>query len=119
MRGGTAARPGGLARRCASAWTTLASLLLRCTVTEIVGRGRLEGVVLCQVDEAGPPCARAQENGEVDCDTLLLSVGLIQKTRWGPRRALPMDPVTNGAGTDVPFSRPVCRASLPAATAGG
>lgn len=48
--------PGGLARNVRQCLDDFGiPLLLRCTVTEIVGRGRLEEVVLCQVDEQGRP----------------------------------------------------------------
>ena len=101
MRGGTAARPGGLARNVRQCLDDFGiPLLLRCTVTEIVGRGRLEEVVLCQVDEQGRLCPGTERR--VDCDTLLLSVGLIPENEVGAQAGIALDPVTNGAVTD-PF----------------
>ena len=55
-------------------------------VTEIVGRGRLEGVVLCQVDEQGRLCPGTERR--VDCDTLLLSVGLIPENEVGAQAGI-------------------------------
>lgn len=94
--------PGGLARNVRQCLDDFGiPLLLRCTVTEIVGRGRLEGVVLCQVDEQGPAWCPGTER-RVDCDTLLLSVGLIPENEVGAQAGIALDPVTNGAVTD-PF----------------
>ena len=93
--------PGGLARNVRQCLDDFGiPLLLRCTVTEIVGRGRLEGVVLCQVDEQGRLCPGTERR--VDCDTLLLSVGLIPENEVGAQAGIALDPVTNGAVTD-PF----------------
>ena len=93
--------PGGLARNVRQCLDDFGiPLLLRCTVTEIVGRGRLEEVVLCQVDEQGRLCPGTERR--VDCDTLLLSVGLIPENEVGAQAGIALDPVTNGAVTD-PF----------------
>lgn len=54
----------------------------------------------------------------VDCDTLLLSVGLIPENEVGAQAGIALDPVTNGAVTD-PFLQTSVPGSLPAATAGG
>ncbi|MFR5809402.1 MAG: FAD-dependent oxidoreductase [Flavonifractor plautii] len=57
-------------------------------------------VVLCQVDEQGRLCPGTERR--VDCDTLLLSVGLIPENEVGAQAGIALDPVTNGAVTD-PF----------------
>ena len=50
-------------------------LLLSHTVVQIHGQKRLEGVTLAQVDEKRTPIAGTERR--IDCDTLLLSVGLL------------------------------------------
>ena len=50
-------------------------LLLSHTVTDIVGKGRLEKVVISKVDDNRMPIKGTEI--ELECDTLLLSVGLI------------------------------------------
>ena len=53
-------------------------LLLSHTVTEIVGKKRIEGVVVAEVDGAQRPIPGTEQ--AISCDTLLLSVGLIPQT---------------------------------------
>jgi len=53
-------------------------LLLSTTVSEIIGRERVEAVRLAPVDENKKPIA--EKSWVVECDTLLLSVGLIPET---------------------------------------
>ena len=73
-------------------------LYLRCTVTNIFGKKRLEGVELSQLDEAGQPIPGSQR--VVACDTLLLSVGLIPETEVAAQAGVTLAPKTNGAVTD-------------------
>ena len=73
-------------------------LYLRCTVTNIFGKKRLEGVELSQLDEAGQPIPGSQR--VVACDTLLLSVGLIPENEVAAQAGVTLDPKTNGAVTD-------------------
>jgi NADPH-dependent 2,4-dienoyl-CoA reductase/sulfur reductase-like enzyme len=69
-------------------------LHLSTTVVEIHGRDRLERVTVAPVDEAGAPdLARARD---VDCDTLLVSVGLIPENELSRQLRLRLDPVTAG-----------------------
>ena len=59
-------------------------LYLSHTITDIKGRERVEQVVISQVDEARRPIAGTEQT--FDCDTVLLSVGLIPEnelTRGG------------------------------------
>ncbi len=90
-------------------------LHLQTTVTRIFGARRLEGVELSQVDGAGRPIPGTGRR--VDCDTLLLSVGLIPENEIAAQAGVSLDPGSNGAVTDR-FSRPLSPGSLPAATAG-
>ena len=73
-------------------------LYLRCTVTNIFGKKRLEGVELSQLDEAGQPIPGSQR--VVACDTLLLSVGLIPENEVAAQAGVRLDSKTNGAVTD-------------------
>ena len=76
MRGRTAPRPGGLERNVVQCLYDFGiPLHLQTTVTRIFGPRRLEGVELSQVDQDGRPIPGTGRR--VDCDTLLLSVGLI------------------------------------------
>lgn len=69
-------------------------LLLSHTVTEIKGRDRVEGVVISQVDENRKPIAGTEVS--YDCDTLLLSVGLIPENELSKEAGIAIDPATNG-----------------------
>ncbi|MDF2505950.1 NAD(P)/FAD-dependent oxidoreductase, partial [Clostridium sp.] len=53
-------------------------LLLRHTITEIVGKERVEAVNICEVDEKGIVIKETEKR--YDCDTVLLSAGLIPET---------------------------------------
>jgi len=64
------------------------------TVVEIIGKNRLAGVVVARVDEAGQPIVGTETR--VDCDTLLLSVGLIPENDLSVRAGVNLNPVTNG-----------------------
>ena len=74
-------------------------LYLRCSVTNIWGRKRLEAVELSDLDDAGQPIPGTQQR--VDCDTLLLSVGLIPENEVAQQAGVALDPRSNGTVTDV------------------
>lgn len=69
-------------------------LYLSHTVTEIRGKNRVEGVVLSQVDERYNPIPGTER--VYDCDTLLLSVGLIPENELTRGAGIAMDAVTGG-----------------------
>lgn len=69
-------------------------LLLSHTVTRIVGKGRVEGVYIAKVDEQKAPIAESERF--IECDTLLLSVGLIPENELTRSQGIEMDPVTGG-----------------------
>jgi len=69
-------------------------LLLGHTVTEIRGGRRVEGVVLSRVDERFNPVAGSER--EVECDTLLLSVGLIPENELSRKAGVALDELTGG-----------------------
>ena len=73
-------------------------LHLGCTVTNILGKKRLEGVELIQLDQQGQPIPGSQR--VVACDTLLLSVGLIPENEVADLAGVSLDPKTNGAITN-------------------
>ena len=68
------------------------------TVVKIHGRSRLEGVTVAQVDENLKPIKDTFEY--VECDTLLLSVGLIPENELTGNLEVDMNPVTKGAIVD-------------------
>lgn len=69
-------------------------LLLSHTVIDIRGKGRLEKVVVAKVDENRKPIPGTEI--EYDCDTLLLSVGLIPENDLSKEAGVILDSRTNG-----------------------
>ena len=70
-------------------------LYLSHTVTNVIGSGRVEGVVISQVDENMQPIPGTEKH--FDCDTLLLSVGLVPENELTRAAGIKIDPRTNGA----------------------
>ena len=70
-------------------------LYLSHTVTDIRGHQRLEQVVVSAVDAARKPIPGTEM--VFDCDTLLLSVGLIPENELTRMAGIQIDPHTNGA----------------------
>ena len=70
-------------------------LHLSCTVTRIHGSERLEGVTIAKVDENRRPIKESEQF--IECDTLLLSVGLIPENELTRAAGIEIDPVTGGA----------------------
>lgn len=69
-------------------------LKLSHTVVEIRGKERLTGITLAQVDGRGKPIPGTEE--DYDCDTLLLSVGLIPENELSRGMGVDIEPVTSG-----------------------
>ena len=69
-------------------------LKLRHTVVDIKGRERVEGITLAQVDEHNKPIEGTEEFYE--CDTLLLSCGLIPENEISKTAGVELNPVTSG-----------------------
>lgn len=69
-------------------------LKLNHTVIEIQGKERVTGVVLARVDENRRPIPGTEE--QYDCDTLLLSVGLIPENELTRNARIPLDSITSG-----------------------
>ncbi len=64
------------------------------TITDIRGDKRVEQVVVQKVDENRMPVPGTEE--VLDCDTVLLSVGLIPENELSRQAGLAIDPRTNG-----------------------
>lgn len=69
-------------------------LLLSHTVTEIRGNQRVEAVKIAAVDEKRQIVPGSER--VIECDTLLLSVGLIPENELTRAAGIAIDPVTNG-----------------------
>lgn len=68
------------------------------TVTRVFGKTRLEGVEISQVDEKTRPIPGTAER--IQCDTLVLAVGLIPENEVAKALSVPMDKRTKGAAVD-------------------
>ena len=68
------------------------------TVTEIHGNARLTGVTVSAVDERCRPIPGTEER--IDCDTLILSVGLLPENELSLDAGVLLDPRTRGAVVD-------------------
>lgn len=73
-------------------------LHLSSTVTEIQGKNRVEGVTVCKVDRNYQPIRETARN--IDCDALILSVGLIPENEIAEPLDIPIDERTRGPVVD-------------------
>ena len=80
-------------------------LYLSHTVVNIRGRERLEGVTVARVDERRAPVPGTEI--EFDCDTLLLSCGLIPENELSLGAGVSLSPATSGAVVDETFETSV------------
>lgn len=90
---------GGLARnieQCLNDFNI--PLMLSHTVVEIHGRDRVTGVTIAKVDENRKPIAQTRQY--IECDTLLLSCGLIPENELTKGANISLDRITNGASVD-------------------
>lgn len=69
-------------------------LKLSHTVIDVKGRDRLEGVTIAKVDENGKPLKGTEEF--IECDTLLLSVGLLPENELSRKAEVQLSKVTAG-----------------------
>ena len=105
--------PSGLPRNIEQCLNDYSSPLhLSHTVTDIHGRARLEGVTISRVDERFRPIPGTEER--VDCDTLILSVGLIPAGDIANGSGLAVDGRTRGAFVDEHY-----QTSIPGVFAAG
>lgn len=79
-------------------------LYLSHTVTRIYGRGRLSGIDIARVDENRKPIVTTTKH--IECDTLLLSIGLIPENHLLEKCGIPMDPSFRGPQVDESY---MCR----------
>ena len=88
--------PGGLTRNIVQCLEDFdIPLYLSHTITDIRGRGRVEQVTVARVDENRVPVPGTEIL--FDCDTVLLSVGLIPENELTWQAGAQMDPRTGGA----------------------
>jgi len=80
-------------------------LYLSHTVVDIQGKERLTGVTVAKVDENRNPIPGTEI--QFDCDTLLLSVGLIPENELSEGAGVVMSPLTSGAIVDDTFQTSV------------
>ena len=73
-------------------------LYLSHTVTDIQGKERLTGVTVAEVDAKRQPIPGTEIH--FDCDTLLLSVGLIPENELSVGAGVEISPLTSGATVD-------------------
>lgn len=73
-------------------------LYLSRTVTKVFGEERLTGVEICKVDGQMQPIAGTETR--IDCDTLILSVGLIPENEIAESLQVCLDPKTKGPVCD-------------------
>ncbi|MCR5034283.1 MAG: FAD-dependent oxidoreductase [Clostridia bacterium] len=93
---GASDHPDGLARNVNQCLVDYdIPLLLRHTITEIRGKDRVEQVVAMEVDEHRNVIPGTEK--VFDCDTLLLSIGLIPENELSKKAGIPLDDRTSGA----------------------
>jgi len=91
--------PSGLPRNIQQCLVDYAiPLHLSNTVIELHGQNRLRGVTVAQVDEMRQPIKGTERF--VECDTLLLSVGLIPENELSRSAGVVLDPVSGGPVVD-------------------
>jgi NADPH-dependent 2,4-dienoyl-CoA reductase/sulfur reductase-like enzyme len=73
-------------------------LLLNHTVVDIQGNDRVSSVTLAELGRRGELIRKSQR--KIDCDTLLLSVGLIPENELSRKAGIELDPVTGGLVVD-------------------
>lgn len=73
-------------------------LHLQSTVIEIHGNKRIEAVTIAKVDEKWNPIPGTEQ--KIECDTLLLSVGLVPENELSSQAGVAIDPITNGPIVD-------------------
>ncbi len=87
-------------------------LYLSHTVTGIHGKSRLESVTVSEVDENFKPIPGTEK--DYDCDTLILSVGLIPENELSLKAGVTLNPRTKG-----PLVDENCQTMVPGIFAGG
>lgn len=73
-------------------------LYLSHTITEVVGKERVEGVFIAQVDDTLTPISETKK--WIPCDTILLSVGLIPENELSKMAQIKISAITKGPNVD-------------------
>ena len=73
-------------------------LMVSHTITNIKGKKRITGVTIARVDHKFSPIPRTEV--EINCDTLILSAGLIPENELSRRAGIILDPSTGGPMVD-------------------
>jgi len=90
---------GGLARNIEQCLNDFGiPLMLSHTVVEVHGKDRVTGVTIAKVDERRRPIPETRQY--IECDTLLLSCGLIPENELTRGADIAIDRITNGAVVD-------------------
>ena len=96
------ASPGGLTRNLVQCLDDFEiPLHLSTTVTTVQGRKRVEAVTVAQVDERLKP--RPGTERQIECDLLVLAVGLIPENELSRAAGVQIDPRTGGPVLDENF----------------
>ena len=74
-------------------------LHLSTTVTKINGSDRVQSIEVTKVDENLQPVEGTEET--IECDTLLLSIGLIPENELSKKAGVELNPVTNGPLVEI------------------
>lgn len=92
-------QPSGLSRNITQClYDFNIPLYLRHTVSNIIGKNRVETVEISRVGDDGQVIP--DTSWQIECDTLILSVGLIPENEVAGRFGVRLDPKTNGVLTD-------------------
>ncbi len=73
-------------------------LKLMYTVTNIIGKDRVEGVTIAEIDENRKPIKGTEEH--ISCDTLILSVGLLPENELSTKANVKISNITGGPEID-------------------
>lgn len=94
--------PSGLARNIAQCLDDFnIPLHLSTTVTKVIGQKRVEAVEVCKVDKNMQPILDTAQT--IECDALILSVGLIPENEVAQSLGVEIDPATKGPIVDQSF----------------
>ncbi|NPV54837.1 MAG: FAD-dependent oxidoreductase [Firmicutes bacterium] len=98
--------PGGLVRNIVQCLDDFGiPLYLSHTVIEIHGKDRVTGVTVAEVDNGGNPVPGSERY--IQCDTVLLSVGLIPENELSRMAGVEIDPLTGGPAVTGDFQTSV------------
>ena len=87
--------PSGLAHNVATCLNEFKiPLYLEHMVTWVHGRERVEGVTVARMSKSGDPMVSTERR--IDCDTLLLSAGLVPENELSLSAGVELDPLTGG-----------------------